>query len=658
MSDAKIIHRVIRRVAGWAIVSFFSEIHVIGGENVPRDGPIIVTATHHNMVIDPAVLSYAFPYRRILHYWAKQSLFVGSVMTYILTSAGNIPVDRKTKDRRKLFAGTMEALAQGTAVALFPEGTSYTEPRIMQVKDGAAWAALEYTKWRTEQGNDARPVTIVPTAIVYTDKSKYRSRVIMEFGKPITMEPFIEQFLAPEEGAARAAVKRLTATIERELVEATVNAPDWDILYCARMARELLWENQRSVSLDDFVPITQTLVDLFSTPDLVPRFNATKKALLTYYSLLQSSNLTNTALSTLPLPLDLDPNRPVALPSRLRTLSILVAETLAAVVRLPLFVVPLLVHAPAYAFARVGAKLVEDEEETQAQNKVAFGLLLLMIVYTSIGIFVWSILSYTVVGALLATGFVFLFAWYHNSLIDEYYDHAKRLVAAWRVLVGVWAPKHWDLSLPALTQYTIPRVPAESAWIDKPRSRPPTPVLTHTEPNSSGFSAASISTNSTAATSTTPAEGTKAKKTRRPPSRRIVRHVLRARIEAAKALAALFAQLERSPDKRVRASTHLARMHGGTVDPTPQSSTTNLAAEGVESVVEGEPRGWRDAHEVVQFLRERGAKIAQLRDRVAGEWAAALSSENEGETTDIDSGVEDLVWVPSGSGSRFDLKTT
>lgn len=101
-------------------------------------------------------------------------------MTYILTSAGNIPVDRKTKDRRKLFAGTMEALAQGTAVALFPEGTSYTEPRIMQVKDGAAWAALEYTKWRTEQGNDARPVTIVPTAIVYTDKSKYRSRVSLE----------------------------------------------------------------------------------------------------------------------------------------------------------------------------------------------------------------------------------------------------------------------------------------------------------------------------------------------------------------------------------------------------------------------------------------------------------------------------------------------
>ena len=42
MSDAYIAHRIIRRIAGWAVVSFFTEIHVVGGENVPKDGPIIV----------------------------------------------------------------------------------------------------------------------------------------------------------------------------------------------------------------------------------------------------------------------------------------------------------------------------------------------------------------------------------------------------------------------------------------------------------------------------------------------------------------------------------------------------------------------------------------------------------------------------------------
>jgi len=101
-------------------------------------------------------------------------------MKYILFSSGNIPVDRRSKDRQKLFKGTFEALAQGYAVALFPEGTSYTEPRIMQVKDGAAWAALEYTRWAKENPDKVRTnedVVVVPAAIVYTNKSKYRSSV-------------------------------------------------------------------------------------------------------------------------------------------------------------------------------------------------------------------------------------------------------------------------------------------------------------------------------------------------------------------------------------------------------------------------------------------------------------------------------------------------
>ena len=91
------------------------------------------------------------------------------VAKYILSSAGNIPVDRKSKDRRKLFQGTFDTLSEGQAVALFPEGTSYTEPRIMQVKDGAAWAA--------ESGHSGDAVRIVPVSIVYANKSKYRSRV-------------------------------------------------------------------------------------------------------------------------------------------------------------------------------------------------------------------------------------------------------------------------------------------------------------------------------------------------------------------------------------------------------------------------------------------------------------------------------------------------
>ena len=73
-SDPKVLHRVIRFISGLAVSSFFTEVRVIGGENVPMDGPIIVcvcpsvhqllinqfyalrTATHHNMMLDPVIL--------------------------------------------------------------------------------------------------------------------------------------------------------------------------------------------------------------------------------------------------------------------------------------------------------------------------------------------------------------------------------------------------------------------------------------------------------------------------------------------------------------------------------------------------------------------------------------------------------------------------
>lgn len=65
-------------------------------------------------------------------------------MSALLKDAGNIPVDRKNKDNQKLFSGTFEALKMGEAVAIFPEGTSYTEPRLQDIKDGASWVSKSH----------------------------------------------------------------------------------------------------------------------------------------------------------------------------------------------------------------------------------------------------------------------------------------------------------------------------------------------------------------------------------------------------------------------------------------------------------------------------------------------------------------------------------
>lgn len=584
-------------------------------------------------MIDPAILSSSFPHRRVLNYWAKASLFANPVLSWVLHASGNIPVDRKSKNRQDLFRGTIEALARGDAVALFPEGTSYTEPRIMQVKDGAAWAALEYTKWAAENGAKGPGVRIVPAAIVYTNKSKYRSSVIMTFGEPVSMDEYKEQFFSDLEGAPRAAAKRLTRTIERELVEATINAPDWDTLYSARMARDLLWEDERSIDLEEFVTISQTLVDLFSTTDATPNFSTVRRHLLGYYSLLQSTNLTNSVLSSLPLPPTLSPSHPTPLPSRLLTLSVLIRDTLAALTRLPFFLIPLLLHTPVYVMGRIGARLVEHEEETQAQNKAVFGLLSCMMIYPATFWVLWAMLWYTGFGALVAAFTVWAFAYYHNRLITDIYMNLKRVMAAWRVLVGVWAPRRWELSLSALSQYTTPLVPPESPWIDKNRAN--------------SISSISSGTLSGLPTQVTDEPPVKFVPRRRPSSRRIMRHLLRARGEAVKSLAEFLSTLEASGDeKNVISSIHLANRFGWVEENSPTSSTD----DGTDGDSLSEAKGYRQAREVIAFLRARGAKIATLDRKIEGDWA--LSTDEEGTAGESEKDEEDLVWVPSSTGLK------
>lgn len=198
-------------------------------------------------------------------------------------------------------------------------------------------------------------------------------------------------------------------------------------------------------------------------------------------------------------------------------------------------------------------------------------------------------------------------------------------MAAWRVLVGVWVPKRSELSMNALQQYLVPVKPAESQWIDKKTEKDARPVNVA---SSSSESASNLHASE--------------QRKRRTPTRRLIRHVLRARARAVLALASFFAELEKNADgNRVYASKHLAAQYGGFG-----------GASRMKALVERELRGWRDAREVLTFLRDRGAKMASLEAQMAGDyWAGAGSALSEGEddysTDSLDTSKEneDLVWI-------------
>lgn len=198
------------------------------------------------------------------------------------------------------------------------------------------------------------------------------------------------------------------------------------MIYCGRTRSPLISKNlliylkrmSRAYSYRPHSDTANRLVDLLSNPNLTPNAHNVRRRLLEYYSLLESTGLTNSVLSSLPLPRTLDPNKPVPLPSRLYTLMILLRDTLALAIRLPFFLFPVIAHLPVYILSRLGAQLAVDEVESQAQNKLVIGLVLsVLFIYPTAFFLLWAFMMYTPLGALISAGIVWLLAVYHNRLI-------------------------------------------------------------------------------------------------------------------------------------------------------------------------------------------------------------------------------------------------
>lgn len=96
-------------------------------------------------------------------------------------------------------------------------------------------------------------MTICVAGLNFTAKTKYRSSAIMQFGATISVEPYVEEF----QRDPKAAVKKLTAAIASELTKLTINAPDWDSLNAASMARRMLWVDERDIPLARYRDIMQ-----------------------------------------------------------------------------------------------------------------------------------------------------------------------------------------------------------------------------------------------------------------------------------------------------------------------------------------------------------------------------------------------------------------
>jgi 1-acyl-sn-glycerol-3-phosphate acyltransferase len=150
-----------------AILRTALRVRVVGADNVPRTGGLLVVANHVSN-FDPPILGIALP--RPVWYMAKKELFALPVLGPILPRVNAFPVDREAGGTAALRA-SLRMLKEDRCVGMFPEGGRNVHGD-KQEKGGAAFLAR------------ASGVPVVPAAIVGTRALRPLSRVTIVFGAP------------------------------------------------------------------------------------------------------------------------------------------------------------------------------------------------------------------------------------------------------------------------------------------------------------------------------------------------------------------------------------------------------------------------------------------------------------------------------------------
>lgn len=220
------LYAVLRRAAGTALGWYYGDVVAQGREHLPSTGAVLLVANHPNALVDAMLVGASVPRRVLLT--AKATLFEQPALAAALRAVGVVPLRRARDEQLALsiaasessaapsvtrnadaFQAVTAALAKGAAVLVFPEGISHDAPALAPLKTGAARMVL------MAFATGVTPLSIVPVGLVYEEKERPRSRVLVRFGAAIE----VGAWLSAHEADASA----LTAEIDAGLRQVTLN---------------------------------------------------------------------------------------------------------------------------------------------------------------------------------------------------------------------------------------------------------------------------------------------------------------------------------------------------------------------------------------------------------------------------------------------------
>lgn len=178
-------------------------------------------------------------------------------------------------DQHAVYDAVFDRVAEGGCIGIFPEGGSHDRTELLPLKAGLAIMALGSLAKNPDCG-----VSIVPVGMNYFNAHKFRSRCVIEFGQPITIDDkLLEQYKA---GDRRGAVGEVLNEVQDALKSVTLQAPDYDTLMLIQAVRRLYNPKGKKLPLPAVIELQRRFLKGYAAYKDDPRVIKTRKAVLDY----------------------------------------------------------------------------------------------------------------------------------------------------------------------------------------------------------------------------------------------------------------------------------------------------------------------------------------------------------------------------------------
>ena len=204
----------------------FTRFHIVGKENIPKSGACIFGSNHCNTLMDALVLLATSRQKKV--FIARGDIFKNPATAKILKWLRILPIFRMRDGIGAVRDKNGDSMDQAVDVIhdevplyLFPEATHRTKHSLRQLSKGIFHIALDANR----QFGHEKPVYIVPVGLEYGDYFRFRSTLLISFGKPINVTEYVKKY----EGESEAVIiNNLKAILTERMAGLITYIPDDD----------------------------------------------------------------------------------------------------------------------------------------------------------------------------------------------------------------------------------------------------------------------------------------------------------------------------------------------------------------------------------------------------------------------------------------------